>query len=148
MHHALDSTSAARLNTGGNCHHMQLADVHNRFEAAYVAYLQAFHEVSTNSELQQRATEAYAAYARVLQEGYTEDVQPRAAAAYADYVRVVQGASTPPYQRYVLSIKEAWAQVDVASMDVGSMMAISQSMAAVASIAGSSGASATSIVTV
>jgi hypothetical protein len=127
---------------------MHLPDVHKPFEAAYLAYLQALQEVSTNTELQQRATEAYATYARVLQESFTSDVQQRAAAAYANYTQVLQEAWSPAYQRYLQSMKDAWAEVDVATMDVGSMLAISQSMATVAWMAGSGGASATSIVTV
>lgn len=117
-------------------------DLTARFWGAYQRYLEMLGTAVGSEDLQRRGAEAYQRYLEAQQGLFArqEEVEP-VAEAFEEYAGVIKEAfssdraaeqATRAFRDYVLELKEAWASVDADAVDAASMMAISQSIAAVA----------------
>jgi hypothetical protein len=112
---------------------------------AYSAYMHAINEMLVATDRMPAVSQTYTHYMQVLQDIWArpEVQQPISEAhnAYLDSLRQalntepVQQQSADAYRAYVRSLKDIWTQVDADTVDVGTLSALSQSMAGVVAIA-------------
>jgi hypothetical protein len=112
------------------------------FEGAYLNFLHSLQALATGSGLQEQLSQSYAEYHRALGGGIPDDQAQRTAAeAYARHIELLQRALSPEYlrqrtgevfQQYLQAVKAAWTRIDERTVPPAALVAIGQSMSAVA----------------
>jgi hypothetical protein len=115
------------------------------FEEAYLTYIRALQEAGIPSGAQQAIMDAYGHYVATLQQPWlSEDLQTKATDAYRRYAEALHSAfaSDALHRRaedacrmYARALRDAWVRLDNDAMNAETLMAISQTMSIVATIA-------------
>jgi len=105
--------------------------------AAYARFMAALDEAAADSDLKQRAIDAYNAYAALLADASKEPAVIEVNRAFEAYRAVIVGGLggadsaeriRSAYQRYVADVRAAWAEIDPAMLSPADLAAIGQNL--------------------
>lgn len=107
------------------------------FAQAYFNYLQVLQPAFASPEYETRGTIAQREYLQELQKAFQAETQQRMMEAWGAYVQAAQAALTSEtirdqaaeaYKTYLAALKQAWAQVDIKTLDPHTLAAITRTM--------------------
>jgi hypothetical protein len=112
-------------------------DVLAPFAQAYFDYLQVLQPAFMSPEYETRGTVAQQEYLQELQKASQVEAQQRMMEAWSAYVQAAQAAlaseavrdqAAEAYKTYLAALKQAWAQVDLQTLDPHTLAAITRTM--------------------
>jgi hypothetical protein len=113
-------------------------EITDRLSAAQGRFMTAMEEAATDSDLNQRALDAYNAYAALLADAWKEPAVTEMNQAFEAYRAVISSGFRGPeagsqmhvaYQNYLAEMRAAWAESDPTTLAPADLAAIGQSLA-------------------